>query len=124
MTILPDKPPGSLQEKDLVALLLQDAISILQNDFILCGLDVSWIDQNIQDVFELKSLMRPVVERTGGPGSEVFYRLLYRVDIPEEKISDALISSADKDISSVISEMIIIRALQKSYYRMKYREGT
>ena len=124
MTLLPDQPPGSLLEKDVVAILLPDAISILQNDFQLSGIELIVPEEFSKDVFLLKVFLRNAVEATGGPGNETLYRMLYRVDIQEEKIRNALNSSPTEDISSVISEMIIIRALQKSYYRMKYREGT
>jgi hypothetical protein len=116
---LPDHAPASLHESDVVAQLLPTAIQILQNDFHLSGIECYLI--NFQgDVFHLRTSIAPLVERTGGPGSETFYRLLYRVDIPESNVTEALLKNGDTPISVIISELLIIRALQKAYYRLKF----
>lgn len=115
---LPDHAPSSLQESDIVHTLLPKAIEILQKDFelsnIACNLSPT------DDVFALREQLIPVIEKTNGPGSEAFYRLLYRVDIPESKVAEALQVASDQPIMSRISEMLIIRALQKAWYRSKF----
>lgn len=121
---LPEKAPGSLADTDVINELLPSAISILENDFLLSGIDFVISGKFIGDVFDLKEFIRPAVEATGGPGSEAFYRLLYRVDIPEEKIREALNSANDQPISAVISELLIIRALQKAFFRLKFTNRT
>lgn len=124
MNNLPDKAPGSLAESDVVNDLLPSAIAILENDFRLSGIEFAIAGKFIGDVFDLKEFIRPAIEATGGPGSEAFYRLLYRVDIPEEKVRVALNSASDQPISAVISELLIIRALQKAYFRLKFNDRT
>jgi hypothetical protein len=122
MNKLPDKPPGTLDHSELVNTLLPSAISILENDLRLSGIDFQITGKFIGDVFDLKDFISPAVNATGGPGSEAFYRLLYRVDIPEEKVRIALNTASEQPISAVISELLIIRALQKAYYRLKFNE--
>lgn len=117
--MLPDKVPSSLQESDVVAELLPKAVAILQNDFQLSNIDCSL--ENFQgDVFQLRGTLIPVVEKTGGPGSEAFYRLLYRVDIPESKVAEVLSTDDGRPVMEKISELLIIRALQKAWYRAKF----
>jgi hypothetical protein len=117
--MLPDHAPNSLSETALVHQLLPTAIKILQNDFQLSGIECDL--SNFQDdVFHLRASIAPLVNRTGGPGSEAFYRLLYRVDIPEAKVSEALSVAGNAEIPVIISELLIIRALQKAYYRLKF----
>ncbi len=122
MDNLPELPPLALADSDVINALLPSAISILENDFRLSGIEYVISGKFIGDVFDLKEFIRPAIESTGGPGSEAFYRLLYRVDIPEEKVRVALNTSSDQPISAVISELLIIRALQKAYFRLKFNE--
>lgn len=116
---LPNHAPSSLHETDVIKHLLPTAIQILQNDFLLSGIEC-YLNNFQGDVFHLRASIVPLVERTGGPGSEAFYRLLYRVDIPEAKVAEALSSAGDTSIPVIISELLIIRALQKAYYRLKF----
>lgn len=116
---LPNKAPSSLHEIDLVNALLPQALKILQNDFTLSNVECDLSDFT-GDVFSLRSTLVPLIELTGGPGSEAFYALLYRVDIPETRIREALDAANDQPIMSVIAELLIIRALQKAYYRAKF----
>ena len=111
--------PSSLNETELVEALLPSAIKILQNDFHLSGIEC-YLHNFQGDVFHLRNSIVPLVERTGGPGSEIFYRLLYRVDIPESKVAEALSNGGDTPIPVIISELLIIRALQKAWYRAKF----
>lgn len=116
---LPEHAPASLHETDIVNQLLPMALQILQNDFHLSGLECYLI--NFQgDVFHLRNSLVPVIERTGGPGSEAFYRLMYRVDIPESQLAEALSKGGDRPTMVIISELLIIRALQKAYFRVKF----
>lgn len=117
--MLPDHAPSSLHETDVVNALLPTAIRILQNDFHLSNLEC-YLHDFQGDVFHLRNSLVPVLERTGGPGSEAFYRLLYRVDIPEAQVAEALANGGDTPIMVIISELLIIRALQKAYYRTKF----
>lgn len=116
---LPNHAPSSLHETDVIKHLLPTAIQILQNDFHLSGIEC-YLSNFQGDVFHLRDSIAPLINRTGGPGSEVFYRLLYRVDIPESKVAEALSNGGDVPIPVVISELLVIRALQKAYYRLKF----
>ncbi len=116
---LPNHAPSSLHETDVIKQLLPSAIQILQNDFLLSGLECS-LDNFQGDVFLLRDSIVPCVNRTGGPGSEAFYRLLYRVDIPETKVAEALSTEGNTPVAVIISELLVIRALQKAYYRLKF----
>jgi hypothetical protein len=116
---LPNHAPSSLHETDVINRLLPTAIQILQNDFHLSGIEC-YLSNFQGDVFHLRDSIVPLVKKTGGPGSEAFYRLLYRVDIPEAKVNEALAAGGDTPIPLIISELLIIRALQKAYFRLKF----
>lgn len=116
---LPDHAPTSLHETELVNALLPQAVKILQNDFTLSGIPCD-LSTFTGDVFALREQIKPLIESTNGPGSEVFYRLLYRADIPEMQVAEALSSGGKTPVSTLISELLIVRSLQKAYYRVKF----
>jgi hypothetical protein len=115
---LPSRAPTSLHETDLVNALLPQAVRTLHNDFTLSNIDCDLSDFS-GDVFALRERLIPVLT-ANGPGSQAFYQLLYRVDIPESQIAEAIQKAADQPIIPIISELLIIRALQKAYYRLKF----
>lgn len=119
--LLPDNPNFSLEQNDLVASLLPDAIQLLENDFNTSGIDAEFAGKIFGDVFDLRELIAQLITKTGGPSSEKFYRLLYRVDIPEAKIKSLLNSTGDLPFELKVAELMIIRALQKAYFRRKYK---
>ena len=116
---LPSRAPTSLHETDLVNTLLPQAVRTLQNDFTLSNIDCDLTDFT-GDVFALRERLIPIISSTNGPGSEAFYRLLYRVDVPESQVAEAIQKAGDEPIMRIISELLIIRALQKAYYRLKF----
>lgn len=121
MNNLPDKPPSSLAESELVNLLLPDAVGILENDFLTSGIDIKISGKIFGDVFDLRELIAKAVSKTGGPSAEQFYRLLYRVDIPESKIKALLNEEVGEPFEIRVAELLIVRALQKAFSRRKYK---
>lgn len=118
---LPENPPSSIAENDLVNFLLPDAILLLENDFLTSGMELKIAGVIFGDVFDLRELLAKEIAKTGGPASEKFYRLLYRVDIPETKVKEILSEGPGEPFEIRIAELIIIRALQKAFFRKKYK---
>lgn len=117
---LPEKPPSSIAENELVAFLLPDAVKLLENDFLTSGIELKISGKIFGDVFDLRELLAKEIAKTGGPASEQFYRLLYRADIPEMKIKTLLQEGPNEPFEIRVAELLIVRALQKAYYRKKY----
>lgn len=118
----PDVPPSSLEQSDLVLTLLPEAIVLLENDFLTSGMELKMEGIIYTDVFELRKFLAGEVLKTGGPGAEQFYRLLYRADIPESKVRQLLKEEANEPFEIRIAELLIIRALQKAFFRKKYKK--
>ena len=112
--------PDSLRQTDEVSELLPDAVMLLENDFLTAGIDASLSGRIFGDVFDLRAEIARLVKQTGGPGAESFYRLLYRADIPESQTRKALSEHATLSFEETIAELLIIRALQRAYYRKKF----
>lgn len=118
---LPDKPPLALDEVHHFRQLLPQACSLLQSDFNMSGIETDWPVSFGENVFELRKIVAERIASSGGPTTEAFYRLLYRADIRETELKNALNNSVNSDFITAISEILIIRALQRAYYREKYR---
>lgn len=116
-----NSPPSSLIQNDLVASLLPEAIVLLENDFLTSGMELKLQGKIFGDVFDLRELIAKEVLKTGGPGSEQFYRLLYRADIPETKVKELMNEEVKDPFEMRIAELLIIRALQKAFFRKKYK---
>jgi hypothetical protein len=118
---LPERGPDSLVENELVQFLLPDAVALLENDFLTSGIELNISGKIFGDVFDLRELLAKAIAKTGGPASEQFYRLLYRVDIPETKIKALLQEEVGEPFELRVAELLIVRALQKAFYRKKYK---
>jgi hypothetical protein len=118
---LPDKPPLALDEAHQFGKLLPQAYALLQSDFNMSGIETEWPVSFRDNVFDLRKIVADKIASSGGPATEAFYRLLYRADIRETELKKALNNSVNSDFTTAISEILIIRALQRAYYREKYR---
>jgi hypothetical protein len=120
---LPERGPDSLVENELVRFLLPDAVALLENDFLTSGIKLNISGKIFGDVFDLRELLAKEITKTGGPASEQFYRLLYRVDIPETKIKALLQEEPGEPFEIRVAELLIVRALQKAFFRKKYKSS-
>jgi hypothetical protein len=118
---LPERGPDSLIESELVNFLLPEAVALLENDFLTSGIELKISGKIFGDVFDLRELLAKELAKTGGPASEQFYRLLYRVDIPETKIKALLNEEVGEPFEIRVAELLIVRALQKAFFRRKYK---
>ncbi|MDQ3111406.1 MAG: hypothetical protein M3R17_16085 [Bacteroidota bacterium] len=118
---LPERGPDSLIENELVHFLLPDALILLENDFITSGMELKISGKIFGDVFDLRELLAKELVKTGGPASEQFYRLLYRADIPETKLKELLQEGPGEPFEIRVAELLIVRALQKAFFRKKYK---
>jgi hypothetical protein len=112
--------PESLQQNDEVSELLPEAVMLLENDFRTAGIDAVLAGRIFGDIFDLRDEIATLVKKTGGLGAESFYHLLYRADIPESQTRKALSAPSALSFEETIAELLIIRALQRAYYRKKF----
>jgi hypothetical protein len=112
--------PATLENSDQIQQLLPDALGLLEKDFLQAGIEVNLSWELTGDVFDIRDRVAELVIKTGGPGSEPFYRLLYRADIPESKVRGALESEPGEPLPVKIAELLVIRALQRAFYRLKF----
>ena len=116
--------PTTFESSDLVLQLLPQALKILGNDFRTSGLDWDSDLERVVTLDDTRDRLAVWLNKHAKTGSEQFYRLLYRVDLPENRVHLMLREHADRNSDELISEMLIIRALQKAYFRANFGSKT
>jgi hypothetical protein len=118
---LPEKSPHAVEEYNQFPHLLESAYGLLRSDFTMSGIEIDWPESFGKTVFDLRKIIAAQLHKSGGPTTEAFYRLLYRADIRESDLKNALNNTINGDFNEAISEIFIIRALQRAFFREKYR---
>jgi hypothetical protein len=116
--------PIAFESSELVLQLLPEALKILGNDFRTSGLGWDSDMERIVTLDDTRDRLSAWLSKHAKTGSEEFYRLLYRVDLPENRVHRMLREHADRNSDELISEMLIIRALQKAYFRANFGSKT
>ena len=69
---------------------------------------------------KLHDLILPVVEKNIQQNYGNFISKLYRIDVSEQKINDALKNKSSSDYADVITELILQKEMQKIITRLVY----
>lgn len=109
-----------LRHTDELTELLPDAAVQLDKDCAAAGVNTQFGGRIIGDVFDLRDALAAVLISLGGPGSERVYRLLYRADVPEAQVTQALAQRPEQPFETLLAELLVIRALQKVWFRKHY----
>ena len=88
----------------------------LLKDFRLCGLSVDEIET--ENIGLLQASLVLIVDGYLSTNAEPLRSLLYRIDIDEKKLVD-LITGSEANRPEMISQAIIMRVLQKVWYRLR-----
>ncbi|MEW6467501.1 MAG: hypothetical protein AB1458_01175 [Bacteroidota bacterium] len=113
----------ALDEKELAPYLLREDLirqtaEQVKKDFGLHGLSIR-LSGNAETAYqELYAQVEPYIARLLGSEYEKLLQLLYRIDVSEKRIADALSESAN--VSAAITRLIIFRELQKVVIRSCY----
>lgn len=120
----PDLSASAIKKyRDDKKIIEQTARQIVK-DFALFGLDIDFsedVDYSWQEIFvELEKQIRYLLEIN----SAKILSLLYQIDIPEEKIIAKADLEKDRNLSDVVSEMIMDRELKKVLTRIYFKNLT
>lgn len=120
----PDLSASAIKKyRDDKKIIEQTAKQIVK-DFALFGLDINFsenVDYSWQEIFvELEKQIRYLLEIN----SAKILSLLYQIDIPEEKIIEKADLENDRNLSDVVSEMIMERELKKVLTRLYFKNLT
>lgn len=102
--------------------LLTLTVEQIKKDFDLYGMEIHFSGNENSAYEELTSQISPYIENLLNSNYEKFLSLLYRIDVPEKKLSQIIMHSNDVKVLE-ISDLIIKRELQKVVIRTYYKEN-
>jgi len=93
----------------------------IEKDFTLSGILIDWsVDIQPKDMWsEVLSKLNDLLKNE----PEALRNLLYRVDLDEKSISDALLENKQKDFLSELAKQLIAREIQKVLNRLNSNMG-
>lgn len=107
-----------LHNTDLVTQLLPEVILQLEKDAGIVGISLELSPFMLEDVFVLRDQLGEILETNHNLRWNNIVPLLYRVDIPENIIK--MLNQQTPISGKKIAELLIIRTLQKVWYRHFY----
>jgi len=101
--------------------LLEDVVAQINKDFRLNGFDVSFSGSGETAYEELSSQLAPVIEYMLEHQAEIFWQLIYSIDLNEQKVKAILFSDdLEADAIRQLTDLILKRELQKVVIRYFY----
>lgn len=109
---------------DAAAELAFLTIEQIKKDFLNNGLEIR-LEGGEQPTYDiLKQELARVLDWLFENDSQKLMQLLYRIDLPEQKLNDALSSSREEAVSELIASLIVRREAQKVIIRKYYQNNT
>lgn len=85
----------------------------LKKDFLECACTADFVDTLPQDFDSLKNLIELELIKNEKRSYFNLHQLLYRIDINENQLNDAVKNISTRSYLNIVSEFIIMRILQK-----------
>ena len=108
-----------IEEKTLKSLAAQSIVT----DFQLDEADESLAGRTDLDLDRLRKMLISEVDYLVTHNMERLKSILYRIDVDEQKLHQALSEGLPSEAPEIIVDMIIEREMQKAETREKYRRG-
>jgi hypothetical protein len=93
-------------------------------DFDMFGLEVRFSGSPYNAYEELFDQVAPHIEQLINTNRSKFLGILYRIDISDEQVKKAVEENASESFSTIITDLIIRRELQKVVIREHYRKNS
>lgn len=102
-------------------IICQTARQVIK-DFALFGLQIEFPENITYAYQELYIQLEEQVQDLLAINSQKLLSILYQIDIPEKKIQREASYAPDKNLSDVITELILERELKKVLTRLYFKE--
>ena len=103
--------------------ILSDTAKQAVKDFGMVGLEIQFSGNTENAYSELFSQILPLIEKLQTENFQNFYSLMYRIDISEGQIKQAVEESKDKSFSEIVTDLILKRELLKVVTKRSYSAG-
>lgn len=109
---------GYKNRKDII----EKVVSQINKDLNL-DITLEFTDSKTSYYEELLAEIKPKLSRIIYEGRGQLEQVLYKIDVPERKVKNALDSSVETDPAVIFSHLILERELQKVVFRILYSKG-
>lgn len=109
---------GYKNRKDII----EKVVSQINKDLNL-DIAIEFTDSKTSYYEELLAEIKPKLSRIIYEGRGQLEQILYKIDVPERKVKNALDSSVETDPAVIFSHLILERELQKVVFRILYSKG-
>lgn len=100
--------------------LLRETAQQITKDFGMQGMKITFSGDPENAYVELFSQVVPFIEKMQNEHFGNFYNLMYRIDISEDQIKQAVNAAADRSFSEIVADLILKRELQKVITRKRF----
>jgi hypothetical protein len=99
-------------------------IEQIKKDFLTNGLEVQLQTSEQPNYQEICAALEDVLNWLFENDSHKLMQLLYRIDLPEAKLNEALGNAMEQAVSETLAALIVKREAQKVIIRQLYSQGT
>lgn len=99
-------------------------IEQIKKDFLTNGLEVHLQTSSAPNYKEICTALVDVLNWLFENDSHKLMQLLYRIDLPEAKLNEALGNAVEQAVSETLASLIVRREAQKVIIRQFYSQGT
>ncbi|MGZ4035551.1 MAG: hypothetical protein ACXVPU_13025 [Bacteroidia bacterium] len=101
--------------------LIKDAANQIIKDFEMFGLEIKFSGNAYNAYEELFDQIEPHISKLISFNHQKFLGILYRIDLSDEQIKKAVNENSSEPFSSIVTDLIIKRELQKVVIRNHYK---
>lgn len=101
--------------------LIKDTAAQIIKDFDMFGMEVKFSGNAYNAYEELFEQIEPHIDRLIHSNQSKFMGILYRIDLSDEQIKKAVRDNASESFSSIATDLIIKRELQKVVIRNHFK---
>lgn len=105
-------------------IIIQELIGQIVKDFGMFGEAIHFTENTEESYFILSGQLESFLHKTYAHQTEKLYPILYRIDILEKDIKKAINNPHSGEFMKDITELIILKELQKVIIRRYYKSKT
>lgn len=102
--------------------LIKDTASQIIKDFDMFGMEIKFSGNPYNAYEELFEQIEPHINQLINSNQQKFMSILYRIDLSDEQIKKAVNENSSDTFTSIVSDLIIKRELQKVVIREHYKK--
>jgi hypothetical protein len=102
--------------------VIRNTAAQIIKDFELFGVEIKFSGDEYAAYVELKKQMVPILQNLHKTNFPLFNSLMYRIDVNEKKIKEALINYSGGQLSEHLVHLVIEREFTKVLFRKLYTQ--